>query len=91
MQEKQHITEQSPVPDRKGQDEHFEVVGLQAVNAGVVSVSQDHSTGQCEDDPSPVTAASNCDLISQWMISRHLCQNTPRHFPYRIGRMSILK
>ena len=61
VQEKQHITEQSPVPDRKGQDEHFEVVGLQAVNAGVVSVSQDHSTGQCEDDPSLATAASNCD------------------------------
>ena len=61
VQEKQHITEQSPVLDGKGEDEHFEVVGLQAVNAGVVSVSQDHSTGQCEDDPSPVTAASNCD------------------------------
>ena len=57
--EKKHITEQSPVPDRNGHDGQSEVVGLQEGNAGVVSGSQDHSTGQCEDDPSPAATASN--------------------------------
>ena len=59
---KQHITEQPPVLDRKCQDKQFE---LQEGNhvledlAEVVSTSQHHSTGQHQDDnPSPVTTSN---------------------------------
>ena len=61
-QKKQHITEPSPVLDRKCQDKQFE---LQEGNhvledlAEVVSTSQHHSTGQHQDDnPSPVTTSN---------------------------------